>query len=144
LTTSVAADFPFTPEQAGDVVLAYDNNSPDPLTDDMAADGMLSATACQNGTGDSETCGAGLCTHVQATYRQLKGIADCADVNLEDKEKIKNARVSWETLRIFLRPWQHSADVRAKQLVDYTHLLTALISGSDILLMKVSHARGQH
>ena len=87
LTTSVAADFAFTPEQAGGIVRAYDNNSPDPLTDDQAASGRQSAIDCWDGRGDSETCGAGLCTHVQATYSLLKGIADCADPDLADVEK---------------------------------------------------------
>ena len=86
LTTSVAADFAFTPEQASGIVRAYDNNSPVPLSDDMAASGRQSAIDCRDGTGDSETCGAGLCTHVQATYSSLKFIADCADPNLADVE----------------------------------------------------------
>ena len=81
LTTSVAADFAFTPDQAGDVVLAYENNTPDPLTEDMASSGKASAAACENGTGDSETCGIGLCTHVQATYDLLRDIANCADAS---------------------------------------------------------------
>jgi hypothetical protein len=85
LTTSVAADFAFTPKQAGDIVKAYDNNRPYPITDEMASSGgRQSAIDCRDNTGNSETCGAGLCSHVQATYIQLKKIAHCADPNLAD------------------------------------------------------------
>jgi hypothetical protein len=94
LTTSVAAEFAFTPEQAGDIVRAYDDNTPDPITDDAAASGRGSAEACQNGTGDSETCGAGLCTHVQATYLFLKNIADCTSTFEDEESKdIKKAKI---------------------------------------------------
>ena len=93
LTTSVAADFAFTPEQASGIVRAYDNNSPVPLSDDMAASGRQSAIDCRDGTGDSVTCGAGLCTHVQATYDLLRDIANCADASdVIEKGKQKSCK----------------------------------------------------
>ena len=104
LTTSVAADFAFTPEQAGDVVQAYENSSPDPLADDNInfLSGRQSAIDCQNNAGDDETCGAGLCAHVTATYDLIRTspFVNCADASAVTMQDSEDSASKTEQVRI--------------------------------------------